>query len=93
MKHHPQQPDDKLRVLSDIIVLKEPYDTVLSFGDLILAVGLCDVAYHASRKRKVRRRVTADLVDEEAEPPPSEPAEVDPPGALAQLGSYESTTA
>ena len=24
MKHHPQQPDDKLRFLSDIIVLKEP---------------------------------------------------------------------
>ena len=31
VKHHPQQPDDKLRFLSDIIVLKEPYDTVLSF--------------------------------------------------------------
>jgi hypothetical protein len=59
VKHHPQQPDDRLRVLSDIIVLKEPYDTVLSFGDLILAVGLCDVAFHASRKPK-RRGVAAD---------------------------------
>jgi hypothetical protein len=54
VKHHPQQPDDKLRFLSDIIVLDEPYDTVLSFGDLILAVGLCDVAYHASRKPRRR---------------------------------------
>ena len=54
MKHHPQQPDDKLRFLSDIIVLKGPFDSVLSFGDLILAVGLCDVAYNASRKPKRR---------------------------------------
>jgi hypothetical protein len=55
VKHHPQQPDDKLRVLSDIIVLKSPFDSVLSFGDLILAVGLCDVAYNASRKPRIRR--------------------------------------
>jgi hypothetical protein len=58
VKHHIQQPDDKLRVLSDIIVLKEPYDTVLSFGDLIIAVGLCDLAYNASRKPKRRRAAT-----------------------------------
>ncbi len=54
VKHHPQQPDDKLRFLSDIIVLKGPFDSVLSFGDLILAVGLCDVAYNVSRKPKRR---------------------------------------
>jgi hypothetical protein len=54
VKHHPQQPDDRLRFLSDIIVLNEPFDTVISFGDLILAVGLCDVAFHASRKPKRR---------------------------------------
>ncbi len=54
VKHHPQQPDDKLRFLSDIIVLKSPFDSVLSFGDLILAVGLCDVAYNASRKPRLR---------------------------------------
>lgn len=54
VKHHPQQSDDKLKFLSDIIVLKEPFDSVLSFGDLILVVGLCDVAYNASRKPKRR---------------------------------------
>jgi hypothetical protein len=54
VKHHLQQSDDKLKFLSDIIVLKEPYDSVLSFGDLILVVGLCDVAYNASRKPKRR---------------------------------------
>jgi hypothetical protein len=55
VKHHPQQPDDKLRFLSDIIVLKGPFESVISFGDLILAVGLCDVAFNASRKPKRRR--------------------------------------
>jgi Family of unknown function (DUF5317) len=54
VKHHPQQPDDKLRFLSDIIVLKGPFESAISFGDLILVVGLCDVAYHASRKRRSR---------------------------------------
>jgi hypothetical protein len=49
VKHHPQQPGDKLLFLSDIIIMKHPYDVVMSFGDLILAVGLCDVAYNASR--------------------------------------------
>ncbi|MFM8972706.1 MAG: DUF5317 family protein [Actinomycetota bacterium] len=58
IKHHPQQPDDRLRVLSDIIVLGEPFDAILSFGDLILAVGLCDVAYHGSRRRRSRRPAT-----------------------------------
>jgi hypothetical protein len=54
VKHHPQQPDEQLLFLSDIIVLKGPLDSIVSFGDLILAVGLCDVAYNASRKPKRR---------------------------------------
>ena len=66
VKHHPQQPDDKLRFLSDIIVLKGPFDSVISFGDLILAVGLCDVAYNASRKPKPRG--PADVAADRLEP-------------------------
>jgi hypothetical protein len=54
VKHHPQQPDDKLRFLSDIIVLRSPFESAMSFGDLILVVGVCDVAYNASRKPKRR---------------------------------------
>ena len=92
VKHHPQQPDDKLRFLSDIIVLKEPYDTVLSFGDLILAVGLCDVAYNASRKPKKRRPVsnggTVDL-GESDQAEPSAPMVVSARSSAAStLGSY-----
>jgi hypothetical protein len=73
VKHHPQQPDDRLRFLSDIIVLNEPFDTVISFGDLILAVGLCDVAFHASRKPK-RRGVRPSRASE-AEPSPAPSAQ------------------
>jgi hypothetical protein len=56
VKHHPQQPGEQLLVLSDIIVVKHPWDTVLSYGDLILAVGLCDVFYNASRDPQRRRK-------------------------------------
>ena len=62
VKHHPQQHGESLLFLSDIIIVKDPYDVVLSFGDLIIAVGLCDVAYNVSRdpqrrKRKARKAV------------------------------------
>jgi hypothetical protein len=72
IKHHPQEPDDKLMFLGDIIVLNEPFSAVISFGDLILAVGLCDVTYWASRKPK---RAPHPVVppDEEAAGPAPEP--------------------
>ncbi|MDQ1511699.1 MAG: hypothetical protein QOG50_3543 [Actinomycetota bacterium] len=62
VKHHPRTDGDRLLFLSDIIIVRHPLDNVLSFGDLILAIGLCDVAYNASRdprraKRKAQRRV------------------------------------
>jgi len=65
VKHHPQQPGEKLLILSDIIVLRHPFDDIMSYGDLILAVGLCDLAYNASRdperrRSKTRRALGAD---------------------------------
>jgi hypothetical protein len=62
ISHHPREDGEKLLVLSDIIIVREPVNNVLSFGDLILAVGLCDVAFHLSRnpkraKRKAQRKV------------------------------------
>jgi hypothetical protein len=68
VKHHLQQPDEQLLFLSDIIVLEEPFNTVLSFGDLILAVGLIDLAYNASRRQKSRRVVHIDLSQPEPAP-------------------------
>lgn len=74
VKHHPQQPGEQLLWLSDIIIVREPFDNVLSFGDLILAVGLCDVTYNASRdpqrrRRKTRRKLQAETAALPAEPP------------------------
>lgn len=79
VKHHPTQPDDRLRFLSDIIVVKDPFDLVMSFGDLILIVGLCDVAYHASRKQKPRGpRSRAGSIDS-SRPSESSSIDLDPP--------------
>ena len=58
VKHHPQQPGERLLILSDIIDVKHPFDTVMSYGDLILAVGLCDLSYNASRDPQRRRDKT-----------------------------------
>jgi hypothetical protein len=74
VKHHPQQPGERLLILSDIIVVKHPFDTVLSYGDLILAVGLCDVAYNASRdpqrrRKKARRALAAKAANGPGVPP------------------------
>jgi hypothetical protein len=54
IKHHPRDDGDHLLVITDVIVLRDPFNTVLSFGDLILAVGLCDVTYQASRRSRRR---------------------------------------
>jgi hypothetical protein len=51
IKHHPQDPDqDVLLGITDIVPVPGPWPTVVSFGDLIMTVGLIDVAYHASRR-------------------------------------------
>jgi len=76
VKHHPQQPDDKLKFLSDIIVLQGPLQSVVSFGDLILLVGLCDVAYNVSRKPKRRGGRSASDQDAEGVEDESDGAEV-----------------
>ena len=64
IKHHPQEPGEDLLFLSDIVVLRSPFDTVLSFGDLIHAVGLCDLTFHASRRpRRGRSRATGAMTE------------------------------
>lgn len=54
VKHHAQSSATSLYWLSDVIYL-QPTDQMISFGDLVLAVGLVDVAFHGSRKRRSRR--------------------------------------
>jgi hypothetical protein len=68
VKHQPREPGDRLAFLGDVIVLRAPFDTVLSFGDLILAVGLCDVVFHASRRR-ARRTLAGGVARQRATSP------------------------
>lgn len=71
IKHHPQTSDDGLLFLTDIIVLRS-LDTVISFGDLIVAFGIIDVAFHASRARgrRAARARRTPAVAERAEDQP-----------------------
>jgi uncharacterized protein DUF5317 len=55
VKHRPERSDDLLQFLDDRIVLPKPFDTVVSFGDLVISVGICELAYSASRRRRRRR--------------------------------------
>jgi hypothetical protein len=89
LKHHPQQPGEQLLVLSDIIIVKEPFDNVLSFGDLILVVGLCDVAYNASRdprrrRKKARRALEAKAATLSGAPPANGNGTAAPSGRPAE---------
>ena len=70
VKHRPERPGDVLPVLGDRIVLPEPVAAGISFGDLILAVGLVELCYRNSRvPRRARRRVPHP-----SEQPPPDPA-------------------
>jgi hypothetical protein len=64
VKHRPEQPDDILPELGDYIMLGDPVDASISFGDLIIGVGLVDLTYRASRRprrSRGRRRSDSDL--------------------------------
>lgn len=57
-KHHAERPSDKLTPLGDIILVPALRQS-LSFGDLIMLVGLVDVLFHASRSPVTRRRLAS----------------------------------
>jgi hypothetical protein len=70
VKHRAERSSDLLPFLSDIIWLPAPFsDETLSFGDLIIAVGICEFAYFASRRRYTRGTgpTTEDSADAEPE--------------------------
>ncbi len=60
VKHHAERPSDKLMPLADVIVVS-PVSQALSFGDLIMVVGLVDVLIHRSRAGASRRRRPLEL--------------------------------
>jgi hypothetical protein len=50
VKHRQSRGDDLLGFLGDRILFPKPFDTIVSFGDLIIAVGVCELCYYATRK-------------------------------------------
>jgi hypothetical protein len=57
-KHHAERPSDRLEPLGDIILVPALRQS-LSFGDLIMMVGLVDVLFWCSRNPLTRRRVAS----------------------------------
>ncbi|MDQ1533787.1 MAG: hypothetical protein QOF28_1548 [Actinomycetota bacterium] len=86
VNHPPPVKGDHLLGLTDVIVLRR-LDAVISFGDLIIAFGLVDATFWASRRPRRRRagapvrvadlageRDDPDASPEQAAPPVTEPA-------------------
>ena len=67
---HVERPDDLVPWLGDALPI-EPFRIVVSFGDLIVAIGLADVAAHAARPRRQRR--SASPVHDWGTAPPAAP--------------------
>lgn len=59
VKHRPASDDDLLGFLGDEILLPEPFDALISIGDIVLAIGICELAYFGSRTRRRRPRQPA----------------------------------
>jgi hypothetical protein len=57
-KHRPERHDDMLKVLDDRIIIPGPLEETASFGDLILALGIINVAYRGSRRVRRTARVS-----------------------------------
>src|SRR5436305_7030030 len=53
-KHHLQKKSDRLTPLADIIPVR-PLHEVISFGDVVMAVGVADVLVHLLRRPKAKR--------------------------------------
>ncbi len=74
VKHRPEKPDDVLPQLGDHIALGSPFDASISFGDLVIVVGLIDLTFRASRRprRSSRVRNPADDDHVDLDPPDAE---------------------
>lgn len=90
VKHHPRVHGDHLLALTDIITLRR-LDAVVSFGDLIIAFGLVDATYWASRRtRRSRARLNRSAVPTAVDPPEREPEPEREPVADAAGGNGRS---
>jgi hypothetical protein len=95
VKHHQEGPDDILPELGDYIVLGSPVDASISFGDLIISVGLIDLTFRASRRsRRSRRRSGEDdrVADTDTDIPTEVEAEADTEIDLASVAAQDAAT-
>jgi len=75
VKHRTERNDDLLTILEDRIIVPGPLEESVSFGDLILAIGIIDVTYRASRRvRRTSPRFGSGAAELETEPSPPAPA-------------------
>ena len=51
VKHRQERSDDLLGFLGDKILFPRPLDTLVSFGDLVIAAGIFQLLYYGSRRR------------------------------------------
>jgi hypothetical protein len=67
VKHRPTRDSDVAVFLSDQIVFGDPIDAAISIGDIVLAVGIVELAYFGSRRPRRRgRRPVIDLTAADA---------------------------
>ncbi len=62
VRHHPTDSSTRLYWMTDVIYLPR-LDEVISFGDLIIAIGLADLAFEASRRRRRRAPYVSGVTD------------------------------
>ena len=55
VKHRQTTDDDLFAILDDRILLPKPADSLVSFGDLVISVGICELAYFGSRRNNAVR--------------------------------------
>jgi hypothetical protein len=53
VKHRQETNSDLLGYLGDKILLPRPFDELISVGDVVIAVGICELAFYGSRRRVV----------------------------------------
>ena len=51
VKHRQDREDDLLGFLGDKILFPKPFNTLVSMGDLVIAMGICELTYFGSRRR------------------------------------------
>ena len=52
VKHRPERPGDVATVLADGMTVGEPFRAAISVGDIVLALGIVELAYAGSRRRR-----------------------------------------